>query len=117
MLARINKHIPKASELQMVTLTLFLIANTISCPAWDSMQITGEELLEMNLSAIGTPSKSVQFLNRNRSLLDAFFCSADLRQMHIAPSPSPPPSRHWISEYFNPIYQTGEPLSGVMSSI
>ena len=40
MLARINKHIPKASELQMVTLTLFLITNTISCPAWDSMQIT-----------------------------------------------------------------------------
>ena len=30
MLARINKHIPKASELQMVT--LFLITNIFSCP-------------------------------------------------------------------------------------
>ena len=40
MLARINKHIPRASELRMVI--LFLITNTISCPAWDIMQITGD---------------------------------------------------------------------------
>ena len=58
MLARINKHIPRASELRMVI--LFLITNTISCPAWDIMQITG----------------------------DVGFCSADLLQMNTGPGMS-----------------------------
>ena len=91
MLARINKHIPRASELRMVI--LFLITNTISCPAWDIMQITG----------------------------DVGFCSADLLQMNTGPGMSwyhpPSPTPHWTSEYSNPIYQTGEPVNCEMSSI
>ena len=77
MLARINKHIPKASELQMVT--LFLITNIFSCPP---LRYHAQSWRWISKLWPPAPSKSVQFLYRNRSLLVGL-SSTDLRQMNI----------------------------------
>ena len=65
MLARINKHIPKASELQMVT--LFLITNIFSCPPLSCTE------LEMNLQAVAPSPQQVSAVFIQKQITACWF--------------------------------------------